>query len=248
MHTHKPALLVFGILLVWAALVAAHRELDRLAAPPLGGARQAGESLRPFRRLLYPVTVVTRIFGGGAPAPEATDGTPPAALRAGPAPDAPRRPSGAVGGRGAPAPSTAAAETPVSAETAVTPAAAAPLKIATAALPPAITGTAYYAPLFAEGGTLPYRWRVSSGALPAGIELDGTHGMLRGMATVSGTAQVGVSVTDAAGQRAATAYLLAVTDGGGTPYARPQGKILPSLTFADMFEDELPTLVAPDAS
>ncbi|GAA2756240.1 hypothetical protein [Actinopolymorpha rutila] len=30
--------------------------------------------------------------------------------------------------------------------------------------------------------------------------------------------------------------------------ARPQGKILPSLTFADMFEDELPTLVAPDAS
>ncbi|MGW0227953.1 hypothetical protein ACWDWO_06555 [Actinopolymorpha singaporensis] len=30
--------------------------------------------------------------------------------------------------------------------------------------------------------------------------------------------------------------------------ARPQGKILPSLTFADMFEQELPVIVAPDAS
>ncbi|MFD2082855.1 neutral zinc metallopeptidase [Actinopolymorpha cephalotaxi] len=30
--------------------------------------------------------------------------------------------------------------------------------------------------------------------------------------------------------------------------ARPQGKILPSLTFADMFEKELPVIVAPDAS
>ncbi|NYD40625.1 hypothetical protein [Nocardioides panaciterrulae] len=29
--------------------------------------------------------------------------------------------------------------------------------------------------------------------------------------------------------------------------ARPQGKILPSLTFADMFEKELPAIVAPDA-
>lgn len=225
MHAHKPALLVFGILLVWAVLFAAHRELNRFAAPPSAGARQAGESLRPFRRLVYPVTVVTRIFDGGAPAPETTGGTPAATLRAGPAPDVPRRPSGAAGGRGAPAPSAAAAETPVSAETAVTPAAASLLKIATAALPPAVTGTAYYVPLFAEGGTLPYRWRVSSGTLPAGIELDGTHGMLRGMATASGTAQVGLSVSDAAGQRAAAAYPLAVTDGGGTPYERPQGKI-----------------------
>jgi hypothetical protein len=30
--------------------------------------------------------------------------------------------------------------------------------------------------------------------------------------------------------------------------ARPQGRILPSMTFADMFEQELPSIIAPDAS
>jgi hypothetical protein len=30
--------------------------------------------------------------------------------------------------------------------------------------------------------------------------------------------------------------------------ARPQGHILPSLTFAAMFEQQLPILVAPDAA
>ncbi len=225
MKPSRIALLASAVLFVWAALFAASRALDRRAsAPP--AARNGAGAPRPFRRLLYPATVVTRFFGAGDSTPEASEPEPsPAPSREStPVPPSARARDGGGEGEEAPAASPAAAARP-SAEAGAAPEPEAALRITTAALPPAVTGTAYYVPLFAEGGTLPYAWRLSSGALPAGIELDGTHGMLRGTARTAETAQVGLAVVDAAGRRAESVYVLAVTDGGGIAYERPQGKI-----------------------
>ncbi len=55
----------------------------------------------------------------------------------------------------------------------------------------------------AVGGKPPYRWAVSSGALPAGVAFDSATGQLSGSPTAPGTFTFGVTVTDAL-QNAAT--------------------------------------------
>ena len=67
---------------------------------------------------------------------------------------------------------------------------AAPLSVTTSALAGGTVGTAYAATLAASGGTPPYTWSVASGALPAGLTLNGEHGGDRGHADDGGDGEL----------------------------------------------------------
>ena len=77
------------------------------------------------------------------------------------------------------------------------------------ALPDAKRGVAYSQSFTASGGTGPYRYTVTTGALPAGLVLS-TAGSLSGTPTVTGTASFTVSATDAFNCTGATSYTLSV--------------------------------------
>ncbi len=81
-----------------------------------------------------------------------------------------------------------------------------------ATLPAATTGTAYVQTFASGGGTSPYSYSVSSGALPAGLVLS-SGGLLSGTPTVSGSFSFTVTATDSTGGGAASgsqAYTLSV--------------------------------------
>jgi hypothetical protein len=59
------------------------------------------------------------------------------------------------------------------------------LVITTASLPSGQVGTAYSATLAATGGTTPYSWAVTSGALPAGLTLNASTGAITGTPTAA---------------------------------------------------------------
>lgn len=63
------------------------------------------------------------------------------------------------------------------------------------AIPNAVVGTAYSTTLKVSGGTAPYTWVVSSGALPPGITLS-SEGVLSGTPTMAGQFNANVTVTD----------------------------------------------------
>ncbi len=71
-----------------------------------------------------------------------------------------------------------------------------PLAISTSSLPGGVVGTAYSAPLAATGGKSPYTWSISSGALPAGLTLAPTTGLISGTPTEVGSTPFTVKVID----------------------------------------------------
>jgi hypothetical protein len=80
------------------------------------------------------------------------------------------------------------------------------LTVTTTSLPGGTVDTAYPgATLAATGGTPPYTWAVTTGALPAGLSLDGATGAISGTPTASGAVTFTVTVTDAAAPTAGTA-------------------------------------------
>ena len=58
-----------------------------------------------------------------------------------------------------------------------------PLQITTTSLPDATAGQPYSATLTATGGTPPYKWKVTSGSLPAGLTLNSSSGTISGTTT-----------------------------------------------------------------
>lgn len=67
--------------------------------------------------------------------------------------------------------------------------------ITTTSLPSATAGVAYSATLAASGGTAPYSWAITSGALPSGLTLS-SSGVISGTPSAAGTASFGVQATD----------------------------------------------------
>jgi curli biogenesis system outer membrane secretion channel CsgG len=63
-----------------------------------------------------------------------------------------------------------------------------PVSISTATLPGGQVGIAYSATLNATGGTAPYAWSLTSGALPAGLSLSASTGAINGMPAAAATA------------------------------------------------------------
>ena len=60
---------------------------------------------------------------------------------------------------------------------------AAPLAVTTQALPDGQVNTAYSSTLSAAGGTVPYSWELTSGALPDGLALNSATGQITGTPT-----------------------------------------------------------------
>ncbi|HET7841497.1 MAG TPA: putative Ig domain-containing protein, partial [Terriglobia bacterium] len=77
------------------------------------------------------------------------------------------------------------------------------LAIATERLPDGVEGRLYYQKVEARGGIAPYRWKMISGSLPAGVTLDAA-GLLTGITRQTGEFSFTAQVTDAS-QPAASA-------------------------------------------
>ena len=70
------------------------------------------------------------------------------------------------------------------------------LTLGTSSLPQAIVGTSYSTSLAASGGTAPYQWSITVGALPAGLTLNAASGAISGTPTSATTAPITVEVMD----------------------------------------------------
>ncbi|MBZ5537598.1 MAG: Ig-like domain repeat protein [Acidobacteriia bacterium] len=88
---------------------------------------------------------------------------------------------------------------------------AAPLFITLNFLPDATFGQAYSTTLQAIGGTTPYTWNISSGALPAGLTLNSSTGTISGTPTTPGTSSFSVQVTDSSSPQRTTLKSLSLT-------------------------------------
>jgi len=68
--------------------------------------------------------------------------------------------------------------------------------ITSVSTPDGVVGEAYAAPMALEGGLPPYSWNVSGGALPAGVTLDPTTGVISGVPKADGKFHFTVAVID----------------------------------------------------
>jgi hypothetical protein len=84
-------------------------------------------------------------------------------------------------------------------------AAVTPVQITTASVPAGQAGVSYSTMIQATGGTTPYSWSISSGALPAGITLNAGTGSISGTPTASGSFTFTAKVTDSTSPTAQTA-------------------------------------------
>lgn len=84
------------------------------------------------------------------------------------------------------------------------------ISLAPSTLSAATVGIAYSQSATASGGTAPYTYAVSAGALPAGLSLSASTGMLSGTPTAAGTFGFTVRGTDASGYSGTRSYSLTV--------------------------------------
>ncbi len=98
-----------------------------------------------------------------------------------------------------------------SASNSVTP--TAPLTITTTTLPAGRVNRSYSATVQVTGGTLPYTWKIASGALPPGLTLGASTGTISGTPTKPGSYSFTVSVSDSAtpAQAASKAFSIKIT-------------------------------------
>ena len=85
------------------------------------------------------------------------------------------------------------------------------LSMAANNLPEASEGAPYSAALHASGGAAPYRWKVASGALPSGFELDAVGGFITGLTQETGNFSFAATVSDSSGQSVSRKLTLDVT-------------------------------------
>jgi hypothetical protein len=71
-----------------------------------------------------------------------------------------------------------------------------PLAVTTTSLPPVVQGQTYDAALVGTGGVGGYTWSISSGTLPAGLQLNTATGEITGTPTGSGTSSFTVQLID----------------------------------------------------
>jgi hypothetical protein len=89
---------------------------------------------------------------------------------------------------------------------------AATLRFTTTSLPSGQVGTSYSTTLAASGGTPPYQWSVSSGALPPGLTLAAATGVISGTPTTAENAEaVSIQVSDSGTPRQSSAQSLSLT-------------------------------------
>ena len=79
-----------------------------------------------------------------------------------------------------------------------------------ATLPAGVIGTTYSQSISAAGGNGSYTFGVSAGALPAGLVLNTTSGLLSGTPSATGTANFTVTATDGLGATGSRAYSVTI--------------------------------------
>lgn len=84
------------------------------------------------------------------------------------------------------------------------------LTVSTTALPAGTVNEPYAGQLAATGGDGEYTWEITSGTLPAGIEL-ATNGALTGTPTAEGSAEITVKVTDSQSLAASKALTITIS-------------------------------------
>ncbi len=100
-------------------------------------------------------------------------------------------------------------------------------------LPPAVVGVFYSQSVSASGGTAPYTFTISSGALPPGLTLTATSGgtaLVSGTPTVAGTFNFTITATDANGCTGSLVYSSQVTNAPPPPPPPPPGGTVPTLS------------------
>lgn len=83
-----------------------------------------------------------------------------------------------------------------------------------ATLPNGVVGTPYNQVVSGSGGTAPYTFTVSSGALPTGLTLNGTTGAIAGTPTAAGTFTFSITATDANGCSGSRLYTITIASPG----------------------------------
>jgi hypothetical protein len=90
--------------------------------------------------------------------------------------------------------------------------------ITTTSLPAATTGSAYSQALAETGGTSPFTWAVTSGALPDGLSLDPAAGVISGTpTTAAATSGFTVTITDANALTGSAALFITVAASAAPP-------------------------------
>jgi hypothetical protein len=92
-----------------------------------------------------------------------------------------------------------------------------PLEVETSSIANATLQKPFGFSLKAKGGIPPYRWQVTSGALPAGLLLNESNGEITGSPQVSGSFRVTFTVADQQGFKVGKDLLLTVIDPGPAP-------------------------------
>jgi large repetitive protein len=115
---------------------------------------------------------------------------------------------------------------------------AATLALAPATIPDAVVGSGYSSAIAATGGTAPYRYAVTAGALPAGVTLS-TSGTLSGTPTSGGSFNFTVTATDSStgagapfGAQRSYALTVAAPAVALTPATLPAGQMEASYSQA----------------
>src|SRR5207237_7492796 len=80
-------------------------------------------------------------------------------------------------------------------------------------LPSGLVGLPYSQTILASGGTSPYTYSVTSGALPGGVTLSAAGG-LAGIATVAGTFTFTIQATDSASSSVSKPFSVTIGSGG----------------------------------
>jgi hypothetical protein len=88
--------------------------------------------------------------------------------------------------------------------------ATAPLEITTTSLPSVVISGNFNVQLSAKGGTAPYVWAMANGAIPTGVSLNTTTGVLSGTATAVGNFTFVAQVTDSQAHAAQQVFTVTV--------------------------------------
>lgn len=92
-------------------------------------------------------------------------------------------------------------------------------------LQPGMVGVAYSQTLTATGGTSPYTWLLTAGALPGGLAVAGSTGAISGTPSAAGTFNFTIRVTDSAGSSPVSKAFSVVID--------PFPVVIPPLTISN---------------
>lgn len=99
-----------------------------------------------------------------------------------------------------------------------------PIILSPATLPDGVTGVSYNQMVSASGGTAPYTYAVTTGALPSGLTLDASTGAISGVPNAVGSANFTIAATDSGGCIGSQAYSVIISD-------------ITACLFCDDFED-----------